>query len=136
MVRTVQSCLTMRNHGGDARAIRERLESRRIGLQHRYRATLDRVEEELADHSADVIDTATGQWDARVLDLMSEADAIALEQVIGALSRLDQGSYGVCVACDATIASARLALLPEVTLCARCARDAEQRRPRASHEVV
>ncbi|MEJ2500821.1 MAG: TraR/DksA C4-type zinc finger protein [Campylobacterales bacterium] len=38
-----------------------------------------------------------------------------------ALARMDSETYGVCEACGEPIAPARLALLPEATLCVACA---------------
>jgi DnaK suppressor protein len=38
-----------------------------------------------------------------------------------ALVRLDAGTYGRCVGCSASIAAARLAALPGIETCVRCA---------------
>jgi DnaK suppressor protein len=39
---------------------------------------------------------------------------------VGALKRLEAGSYGQCVECGDTIKSARLKALPEVETCLVC----------------
>ena len=44
-----------------------------------------------------------------------------LDQVDGALARLDDGSYGRCESCGTIIADARLAELPTARTCAGCA---------------
>ncbi|UFS61491.1 TraR/DksA C4-type zinc finger protein [Sulfurimonas sp. HSL-3221] len=40
-----------------------------------------------------------------------------------ALSRIDSEDFGLCEACDEPIAPARLALMPEATLCVACANE-------------
>ena len=111
----------------EARRIRERLEARRRELLVRYKDTLDHAEAELDDDSSDLVDVANDQWDARVLAAMSERDALALENIVTALHRLDTGSYGRCIRCADKISSARLRALPEVGHCAACATFAEKR---------
>ena len=47
------------------------------------------------------------------------------QRLVGALERLREGSYGICEECEAPIAPARLAALPEVTTCLPCQRRRE-----------
>jgi DnaK suppressor protein len=49
-----------------------------------------------------------------------------LVQVETALSRLSQGTYGVCVMCKHPIDPDRLEALPAATLCVDCQRQAER----------
>jgi DnaK suppressor protein len=44
-----------------------------------------------------------------------------LEQLESALARIDQPDFGTCVMCRQPIAPARLAYLPDSTLCVQCA---------------
>jgi DnaK suppressor protein len=44
-----------------------------------------------------------------------------LAEIDGALRRLDDGSYGICVNCGAAIAPARLAARPAAATCITCA---------------
>lgn len=112
----------------DPNAIRKRLQERRRQLFSRYRGAIDRVDEELDTREIESMDNSNELWDARFLSVMSDSDARALEQVIGALLRLDEGEYGVCVACDEPIDEARLDAIPETPYCAR---DAEQKEAEA-----
>jgi RNA polymerase-binding transcription factor DksA len=52
----------------------------------------------------------------------ADVDAVegVLDQVDGALTRLDDGSYGRCETCGAIIADERLAETPTATTCATC----------------
>ena len=108
------------------RKIREELDERRRELLLRYHRTLDRADEEQADHSPELIDTANDQWDLRILDHMSHGDALALGRIIGALRRLERGTYGVCVDCSRAIAQGRLSALPEADRCTDCAANLER----------
>ena len=51
--------------------------------------------------------------------LQSEEEA--LEQIEGALERIEDGTYGSCVDCDAKIAKARLNAIPYTPFCIKCA---------------
>lgn len=108
----------------DLDAVRTRLLERRSQLLSRYRGALDRIDEELDSREIENVENATELWDARFLSVMSDGDAHALQQVIGALVRLDEGAYGTCVVCGEPIDEARLDALPETPYCAR---DAEQK---------
>lgn len=52
----------------------------------------------------------------RVSALVSELK-VELEQVDGALARIEQGTYGYCTVCGTLIDTDRLAILPTATLC-------------------
>lgn len=58
------------------------------------------------------------------------------ERLAGALDRLRDGSYGVCVECGEAIGWARLRVIPEATTCVRCQARLEPRQaaqaPRSS----
>jgi DnaK suppressor protein len=130
MARRLQCLLTAMNASSpQARKIRARLDARRRELLVRYKDTLDHAEASLADDSGELVDVANDQWDARVLAAMSEHDALALENIVAAIYRLDTGHYGSCTRCREKISPARLQILPEVPHCTACATYTE-RRPR------
>ena len=41
-------------------------------------------------------------------------------QLNDALRRMENGTYGLCAACGATISFERLSVIPETTVCAEC----------------
>lgn len=102
-------------------AARQRLLARRRELLTRYRNELERVEEELAARTAEVVESSSEEWDARVVSSLGDSDVRALVEVVEALRRLDRGSYGTCTECDAPIGRARLEAKPEAALCIDCA---------------
>jgi RNA polymerase-binding transcription factor DksA len=112
----------------NARRIRARLDTRRRELLVRYKETLEQADTELARESGEIIDVANDQWDARVLAIMGEHDALALENVVAALHRLDSGKYGRCTSCGDRVNAERLRVLPEVARCTECATRRERRR--------
>ena len=102
-------------------SIRERLVRRRTDLLLRHRDELARADEVTATPEPEEMDRATEEWQARTLAHMGEVDARALEDVMGALRRLDAGTYGTCEMCEQPIATARLDALPEARTCIQCA---------------
>ena len=59
-----------------------------------------------------------------VLDALDAESRVRIEQLRGALRRIDAGTYGTCVRCDGPIAPERLEAIPEITTCIDCAREA------------
>lgn len=57
---------------------------------------------------------------------------LRLKEIVAALGRIDDGTYGVCVGCDEQIKEKRLAVIPEAARCVRCAEDEERLRRRQS----
>lgn len=86
------------------------------------------AEEVTATPSAEVIDTANGQWDARVLSRYGDAETRQLSAVEAALARIAEGTYGTCARCGMKINAARLAAMPEAAMCAACASWVEHKR--------
>ena len=78
-------------------------------------------DEDLADVASSTFEREKG------LALESSVQAM-LAQVEEALSRIDDGSYGICQRCGAPIDAARLRVLPYATLCIRC-KELEEKSP-------
>lgn len=97
--------------------IRAELERRLSDLT----ARAGRVETEMAaPMDADSEDQATEAADDTALaseDVMIIAEIAAVRAAIG---RIDAGHYGKCLSCGVDIAPARLAALPEATMCKDC----------------
>jgi RNA polymerase-binding transcription factor DksA len=74
----------------------------------------------IAAHSATLDDFITDR-EAREHASMARARAVeALNAVEHALTRLGDGSYGICVTCREPIAAARLEAVPSTEHCIRC----------------
>jgi RNA polymerase-binding protein DksA len=70
-------------------------------------------------------DTATETFDRELDDGLQEGAERQLEQIEAALQRIEDGSYGTCVDCGATISEARLTVRPEAARCVECQAKAE-----------
>lgn len=62
----------------------------------------------------------------QVLDALGNATRSEVEKIKQAISRIDSGSYGVCLLCGEPIKKERLVALPYATSCINCAQRAEQ----------
>ena len=103
-----------------------RLLLRRQSLLARYHDELARATEELDSREIEAIENATELWDAKILSRLSEVDAAMLGRVTAALRRLEDGTYGACLACGVAIEAPRLHALPEAETCYDCACDQER----------
>ena len=84
-------------------------------------ARAGRIEAEMAaPMNADSEEQATEIADD---DALAGEDALVIREigaVRAAIGRIDSGHYGQCLSCGEDIAPARLAALPEATLCMDC----------------
>jgi RNA polymerase-binding protein DksA len=76
------------------------------------------------NHLADI---ATHTYDRELDSTLEESEELHLGHVEAALSRIEEGSYGICENCRDPIAPERLEAMPWVTLCIDCKRLAERR---------
>jgi DnaK suppressor protein len=65
----------------------------------------------------------------RLLSRLDERGRREIEALDGALQRLREGRYGLCLACGNTVPIARLRILPATGLCRDCAEEREQSLP-------
>jgi RNA polymerase-binding transcription factor DksA len=102
--------------------IRSRLLTRRGELRQRQ----ERIGRDLARQheplSADSADRAIQLENDESLQAIGSAAVQEIEDIGTALSRLDQGLYGICAICGEEISAARLAAVPHATVCQGCGR--------------
>src|SRR5690242_8942529 len=80
------------------------------------------VNENISSAPVHLADVATGAVDADVQVLHTERSI--LDEIDGALERIDHDTFGKCTECGTSIAEERLKALPYTALCVRCAREA------------
>lgn len=101
----------------DLAHIRATLAARLNELEQRAK----RIETDLTEPmSADSEEQASEMEDDAAL---ATEDAMVIKEmasVRGAIGRIDAGHYGRCLSCGEEIAAARLAAMPEATLCTDC----------------
>ena len=68
----------------------------------------------------DFVDWATAEREREIGLRIIERDAVLRGEVIRALERIKDGTYGVCESCEQEIESERLEALPVTSLCIEC----------------
>ena len=68
----------------------------------------------------DLADQATGNNEVHIQLKIKQTDAKILQAIEEALSRLEQGTYGICRDCGESIALARLNAIPWTRVCITC----------------
>src|SRR2546422_10843909 len=94
-------------------------------LQERLDRLLNRVEKIEGDlrstHDRDSQERAGELENDEVLEGLDEMTLAEVQQILGALKRIESGSYGVCSNCGRPISAERLAALPTSLTCVVCA---------------
>jgi RNA polymerase-binding transcription factor DksA len=99
---------------------RHRLEHFRNALYEQRRFRLEQLHQLAASDRA-----ASDQLMEVEVALRTAAEA-ALADIDAALTRVGNGSYGLCARCQRPILPERLAILPAAALCMRCQQNQEQ----------
>ena len=73
-------------------------------------------------HSGDSAEQAQERENDEVVDAIGNETTQSIRVIQAALSRIDDGSYGLCDSCGKDIGEARLAAVPEATRCVDCAK--------------
>ena len=106
--------------------IRDSLLSQRQEILSQYEHDL-RVGQESGDEaSEDIVDRANNAYQRELMFNISGGERKILQQIEGALGRLDSGSYGVCDHCGEKIGAQRLKAIPWARYCVDCQEKEEQ----------
>jgi RNA polymerase-binding transcription factor DksA len=107
------------------------------GLRARLRGDLDQMTDEalrrdnnggtgnLSNVPLHMADLGTDNYDQEFTLGLIETEQSTLELVNEALSRMEKGTYGLCVECSEPISKARLQAIPYAKNCIGCARKLE-----------
>lgn len=109
--------------------IKQMLLAQRRQLMLRYRDEIERADAHLGERETETVDQASEEWEAAVLARLGETDARALEEVVAAIRRFDDGTYGRCRVCEQPISQRRLEALPTAALCIGCADETRPTQP-------
>ncbi len=106
--------------------LRELLLAHRQEILNLYERDL-RAGQEAGDESADdIVDRANSAYSREFLFSLTGGERDLLQEIEGALVKLDQGSYGTCESCGNGIGAARLQALPWARYCIDCQEKVEQ----------
>ena len=108
------------------RKARETLESMREQLLRNVRQDLSETREAGKDEGMDTYDLASDARDREINLILGDRDREKLAAIDEALSRVSDGTYGICEACEGEISEARLVALPFTRLCVTCQGERER----------
>ncbi len=107
---------------------RRLLEARAAELEQRLAHIEARIHHTEAPPDKDSAEQAIEREDDDVVTTLGFDTRAQLRAIRKAIARIDSGDYGVCSACGADIALARLAALPWTEHCVACAERLERGR--------
>jgi RNA polymerase-binding protein DksA len=98
-------------------------------LEHLHEANSSSLEEETEEETYDnhLADSATATLDREIDYTLEENSEHVLRDIEGALERIEEGTYGICVNCGKPIAEERLSAIPWAMYCIDCKRLQERR---------
>lgn len=106
--------------------LRELLLGHRQEILNLYERDL-RAGQEAGNESADdIVDRANSAYSREFLFSLTGGERDLLQDVEDALTKMDQGAYGVCESCGVEIGAARLLALPWARYCIDCQEKVEQ----------
>jgi RNA polymerase-binding transcription factor DksA len=115
----------------DREDLRRRLEVEREALLERATGLLDDddwARSSAAAHTHGESERAVTDAERRVNAVLEAGARDALDAVVGALDRMDDGTYGRCQDCAAPIPAERLHARPAARFCVRCQQRRDPRR--------
>jgi RNA polymerase-binding protein DksA len=77
----------------------------------------------------DLADVASDDMDRKMIEALGSQELKRLKLIDSALTRIEQGKYGLCVKCGKRIPQDRLEAIPYALMCIDC-KTAEERRNR------
>ena len=98
--------------------IRERLIKRRDEVFEAHRLT-DEVRRILSEHDIEPEETAQKEAIADVLAILDERELKEVQDINGALARMELGEYGSCEVCGKEIEMERLETIPWTSVCSK-----------------
>jgi DnaK suppressor protein len=112
--------------------VKKTLETISVGAVLRLRHIRNDV---AVERSPDTLDGMQFTEDRQLARLTSNWDSHLLSMVRSALSRLESGTYGTCVACEQPIPKKRLAAVPWTPFCIACQEAADEREDWAGRAI-
>ena len=114
----------------DLDAVRAELQTRRDRDRERLGVLAERPERGSAVSFGKRIGDGTSEAVSRLTDIgVGESLERGLDRTERALAKLDDGTYGICDACEGPIAPGRLRAMPDGVLCLDCAASERRARP-------
>lgn len=109
-------------------ALREQLDAERAVIDQQLRDLGANVDGDRVDMSVDggFADSAAATAERSEMLSLVEGLAATYQDIVDALRKMDEGSYGKCERCGRAIGEERLEALPSARLCVSCKQQAGQ----------
>lgn len=75
----------------------------------------------------DFADVASDDIDRKMIEALGSQEIKRLRAIDAALSRINQGRYGLCMKCNKKIPTERLSAIPYAVMCVDCQKGEERR---------
>jgi DnaK suppressor protein len=108
------------------KSVREELTRRKNEILDAFNKNKNYGKEADEDGAQDIADKASSSYTKEFLFSLSNSERDMLQEVDEALARLDEGHFGVCVACEEAIDRKRLEAVPWTRHCLGCQQKMEQ----------
>jgi len=82
---------------------------------------------DISGYTYHMADVATDNYDREFSLGLASKDRKSLYDLEDALKRIEDGTFGVCEACDSLISKARLKAVPQARLCVKCQEKKEKK---------
>lgn len=89
-------------------------------LDERLTKITAEIKQEDQTPEQDFADRITAHENDEVLDALGNSARVEVEKIKQAINRIDNGTYGICLSCGATISPQRLAAVPYAKHCISC----------------
>jgi DnaK suppressor protein len=83
---------------------------------------------DVSGHALHMADVATDMYDREFTLSLASNDRELLYQIDEALTRIDEGTYGICSGCKKPIPATRLKAIPQTVTCMKCQEAIENKR--------
>src|SRR6188474_2010422 len=110
----------------DLKRFRDILEERREEILRNAKKTLNEDMTLDADDLPDEMDLASSEYLQSFTFRLRGREKTFLKKIDHALTKIDDGTFGICEECEEPISIKRLEARPETTLCIRCKEDQER----------
>jgi DnaK suppressor protein len=111
----------------DLKRFKKTLEDSRKALLDSARKTMEEESNFDTDDLPDEIDQASSEYAQSMVFKLRDREKFLLKKIDRALSRIEDGTFGLCERCEEAINIKRLEARPVTTLCIRCKEEQEKK---------
>lgn len=111
----------------DLKRYKKMLEESRDALLQSAKKTLMEESNFDTDDLPDEIDLASSEYTQSMVFRLRDREKFLLKKIEKAITRIDDGTFGICERCEEPISPKRLDARPVTTLCIRCKEEQEKK---------